>query len=266
MSATIPTTPVILGVSLKMYFGHQETLDWFTRISQIAAIHPAVSNNLATLFVLPSMPTLGIIGRMLSSTKVGLGAQDLYHQDKGAFTGEVGGAMLKELGCKYVEIGHAERRRLFGETDHDVALKVAAAVRNDLIPVLCVGEQNHVSVSEAAELCINQIRAAGSVAQADSIELLVAYEPVWAIGADSAAPDSHIIEVCALITEFLDSTKRFTGSRVIYGGSAGPGLLTRLHGNLAGLFLGRFAHDPDNIVKILDEVMAALEVEASSTV
>ena len=259
MAAAIPETPVILGVSLKMYFGHQETLDWCLRVAQIAAIHPAVAENLATIFVLPSMPTLGVVGSMLSSTRVGLGAQDLYHQDRGAFTGEVGGAMLRELGCQYVEIGHAERRKLFGETDHDVAEKLAAAVRNDLIPVLCVGEQNHVSVAEAAELCINQVRAAGSVSTKHKLELLVAYEPVWAIGADSPAPEPHIMEVCALIIAFLDSSERFKGSRVIYGGSAGPGLLTRLHGGLSGLFLGRFAHDPDNLVKILDEVLETLQ-------
>jgi triosephosphate isomerase len=266
MSATIPTTPVILGVSLKMYFGHQETLDWCRRVAQIAAIHPAVSKNLASVFVLPSMPALGLVSSMLASTKVGLGAQDLYHQDKGAFTGEVGGAMLSEIGCKYVEIGHAERRKLFGETDQDVAEKLAAAVRNDLIPVLCVGEQNHVSAAEAAELCINQIRAAGAMLTEDKIELLVAYEPVWAIGADSPAPESHIVGVCSLIIEFLDSSDRFKGSRVIYGGSAGPGLLSRLHGGLSGLFLGRFAHDPDNIVKILDEVLEVLQPKTTSDV
>jgi triosephosphate isomerase len=266
MPAAIPTTPVMLGVSLKMYFGHQETLDWCRRVAQIAAVHPAVSRNLASVFVLPSMPTLGLVEGMLAGTKVGLGAQDLYHQDKGAFTGEVSGAMLSELGCKYVEIGHAERRKLFGETDHDVAEKLAAAVRNNLIPVLCVGEQNDVSASEAAELCINQIQAAGSVSTEGKIELVVAYEPVWAIGADSPAPESHIIDVCALIIEFLDSSERFEGSRVIYGGSAGPGLLTRLHGSLSGLFLGRLAHDPGNIVKILDEALEALQAETTPTV
>ena len=266
MSVSLPTTPLILGISLKMYFGHQETLDWCKRVSQVAAIHPAISDNLATIFVLPSMPTLGVVGSMLASTKVGLGAQDLYHQDKGAFTGEVGGAMLKELGCKYVEIGHAERRKLFGETDHDVAEKLAAALRNDLIPVLCVGEQNHVSPAAAAELCITQIKAAGLVATDKKIELLVAYEPVWAIGAESPAPETHIIDVCKIIAEFLDSSERFVGSRIIYGGSAGPGLLTRLQGNLDGLFLGRFAHNAENLKTILDEVSSSSVAKSSAVI
>jgi triosephosphate isomerase len=265
MTTTIPTSPVILGVSLKMYFSNQETLDWCKRVSQIAAIHPAVSNNLATLFVLPSMPTLGVIGSMLASTKVAVGAQDLYHQDKGAFTGEVGGPMLRELGCKYVEIGHAERRKLFGETDHDVAEKLSAALRNDLIPILCVGEQNHVSAEAAADLCINQITAAGSVSTDKNLDIIVAYEPVWAIGAEAPAPETHILDVCARITKFLASSDRFKNARVIYGGSAGPGLLTRLHGDLSGLFLGRFAHNTDNLVKILDEVVETFSSESLKT-
>jgi triosephosphate isomerase len=265
MTNSIPNTPVILGVSLKMYFGHQETLDWCKRVSQIAAIHPAVANNLASIFVLPSMPTLGVVGEMLSTTKVALGAQDLYHQDRGAFTGEVGGQILRELGCKYVEIGHAERRKLFGETDHDVAEKLAAAIRNNLIPVLCVGEQNHVSASVAADLCIKQIEASGSVTNAENLEIIVAYEPVWAIGAEAPAPENHILDVCTQITDFLSSSKRFKNSRVIYGGSAGPGLLTRLHGDLSGLFLGRFAHNTDNLVKILDEVVETFSSETLAT-
>jgi triosephosphate isomerase len=173
--------------------------------------------------------------------------------------------MLRELGCKYVEIGHAERRKLFGETDHDVAEKLSAALRNDLIPILCVGEQNHVSAEAAADLCINQIKAAGSVATDKNLDIIVAYEPVWAIGAEAPAPETHILDVCARITEFLASSDRFKNARVIYGGSAGPGLLTRLHGDLAGLFLGRFAHNTDNLVKILDEVVETFSSESLAT-
>lgn len=254
MPIDISTAPVILGVSLKMYLGQQETIQWCKRISQIAMIHPAVSSGLAKIFVLPSMPTLGVVSNVLASAGVGLGAQDLYHKDRGAFTGEVGGPMLRELGCEYVEIGHAERRKLFGETDHDVAEKLAAAVRNDLVPVLCVGEQNHVSPQAAADLCNAQIKSAIEYIGDKSLQVLVAYEPVWAIGADEPASTEHIVEVCKLIAQNLASNKQLSGSRVIYGGSAGPGLLTQLKGEVSGLFLGRFAHDPQNLVQVLDEV------------
>ena len=266
-----------------MYFGQQETIDWCKRVSQIAMIHPAVSNGLVKIFVLPSMPTLGVVSPVLQSAKVGLGAQDLFHKDRGAYTGEVGGLMLRELGCQYVEIGHAERRKLFGETDHQVAEKLAAAVRNDLIPVLCVGEQNHVSPKAAADLCINQLKAAVQFIEGKDVkgwvqyepvwaihtnghcisEIVVAYEPVWAIGAEEPASTSHIVEVSRLINEYLAQTKQFAGSRVIYGGSAGPGLLTELEGKVSGLFLGRFAHDTKNLVQVLDEVSALFAESAA---
>lgn len=263
MPIDISKAPVILGVSLKMYLGQQETIQWCKRISQIAMIHPAVSSGLAQIFVLPSMPTLGVVSNVLSSAGVGLGAQDLYHKDKGAFTGEVGGPMLREIGCEFVEIGHAERRKLFGETDHDVAEKLAAAVRNDLVPVLCVGEQNHVSPQAAAELCIAQIKSATEFIGGKQVQILVAYEPVWAIGADVPASKEHIIEVCKLIDKELVENKQLAGSRVIYGGSAGPGLLTELNGQVSGLFLGRFAHDPQNLAQVLDEVSAIFAESAA---
>lgn len=263
MPIDISTSPVILGVSLKMYLGQQETISWCKQISQIAVIHPAVSNGLAKIFVLPSMPTLGVVSGLLSTSGVGLGAQDLYHKDRGAYTGEVGGPMLRELGCAYVEIGHAERRKLFGETDHDVAEKFAAAVRNDLVPVLCVGEQNHVSPQAAAKLAIAQVKSAIEFIGDVPVQILVAYEPVWAIGADEPASKEHIVEVCKLISAYLVSNRQLAGSRVIYGGSAGPGLLTELKGGVSGLFLGRFAHDPQNLVQVLDEVSALFSESAA---
>lgn len=266
MPTTLPSTPVILGISLKMYFSHQETLDWCEKVLAIAENHPAVANDLATLFILPSTPALGAIDSMLANTKVQLGAQDLFHQDRGAFTGEVGGLMLRELGCSYVAIGHAERRDLFGETDHDVANKLAAALRNDLIPVLCVGEQNRTSADEAAEVCIKQIEASGVGSDLMDLAIVVAYEPVWAIGAEAPAPEAHILQVCSKITQFFATSDQFRNSRVIYGGSAGPGLLTRLHGDLSGLFLGRFAHDTDNLVKVLNEVVENFSTESLANV
>lgn len=254
MAAEISKSPVIIGISLKMYFGHQQTVDWCESVAEIARSHRAVIENHVQLFVLPSMPSLGTVAPILHNAGIGMGAQDLYHEDKGAYTGEVGGEMLRELGCDFVEIGHAERRRLFGETDEVVAEKTAAAIRNSLTPVLCVGEEENLSAMNAAALCIRQIEASGSKTD-DHIKLLVAYEPIWAIGAEKPASKSHIIEVCQKVSEFLNASGKFSGSRVIYGGSAGPGLLTELNGRIAGMFLGRFAHDPSNLVEILDEVV-----------
>ena len=130
---------ITLGVSLKAYLGYQQTVSWAAGVAEVIAGHrPDLE-----LFVLPSYPALAEVSRILAGTGVGLGAQNLAADDSGAQTGEVTGAMLVELGCRYVTVGHAERRSRFGESDDVVAAKIAAAFRHGLTPVLCVGETDH---------------------------------------------------------------------------------------------------------------------------
>lgn len=133
MPAPAPS-PVLLGVSLKMYFGHHQTLNWSRRIAALAERHPAVTSGAARLFVLPTFPALVPATGILAPYGVALGAQDIATEDSGPYTGEVGGPVLKEIGCRYAEVGHAERRRLYGEGDTVVAAKTAAALRNGLTP------------------------------------------------------------------------------------------------------------------------------------
>ncbi|GHH91937.1 triose-phosphate isomerase family protein [Streptomyces capillispiralis] len=243
--------PVLLGVSLKMYFGHHETLNWARRVAALADRHPAVTSGAARLFVLPAFPTLVPAAGILTPYGIGLGAQDIATEDTGPYTGEVGGPVLREIGCRYAEVGHAERRRMYGEGDTVVAAKTAAALRNRLTPVLCVGERDRGTPGEAAER---------TVAEAERLlrglegTVVLAYEPQWAIGAPEPASAEHITTVCGALRAWLDDQPQHTGSSVIYGGSAGPGLLTRLAGAADGLFLGRFAHDPANIEAVLDEL------------
>ncbi|CAM5511799.1 Triosephosphate isomerase OS=Streptomyces tendae OX=1932 GN=GUR47_05565 PE=3 SV=1 [Streptomyces tendae] len=148
MPAPAPS-PVLLGVSLKMYFGHHETLNWSRRIAALAERHPAVTSGAARLFVL-RLPGPGPRHRHPRPYGVALGAQDIATEDSGTYTGEVGGPVLKEIGCRYAEVGHAERRRLYGEGDTVVAAKTAAALRNGLTPVLCVGERDEADPADAA--------------------------------------------------------------------------------------------------------------------
>jgi triosephosphate isomerase len=246
----------ILGVSLKMYLTHRDTVQWARQVAEIARKHPAVLSGAAELFVLPSFPSIPACVEVFADSQVRVGAQDLATADAGAYTGEVSGRVLAELGCSYAEVGHAERRRLFAETDDIVALKVVAALRNSLIPVMCVGEPALTTPALAAQACIRELGVVVNAATTRGLpaQLVVAYEPQWAIGAREPAPAEYIAEVCRSISDWLAATRATAGSRVIYGGSAGPGLLTRLGDSVDGLFLGRFAHDPKALTAILDEV------------
>jgi triosephosphate isomerase len=241
-------TPTLVGVSLKMYFGHAQTLDWIARVGAIARSHPAVVDGAVELFVIPGFVSIAPSIAALAGSNVLVGAQDLAAADVGAFTGEVSGTELAEVGVRVVEVGHAERRSLFGETDEVVAAKTAAALRNGLAPVLCIGETTHSTPTDAAAECLRQLESA--LADAAPGRVIVAYEPVWAIGAAEPADPDYVSAVCAQLHAAVADRP---GSAVIYGGSAGPGLLTRLGSEVDGLFLGRFAHDTDALARVLDE-------------
>jgi triosephosphate isomerase len=244
-------TPVItLGVSLKMYFGYRRTLDWCQAIAAQLAAHEGVRSGAIEVFVIPSHPTLAPVLDIFDGL-ARVGAQNLFWEDEGAYTGEVSPRMLREMGCSVAEIGHAERRRYFAETDQQIADKTVGAWRNGLTPVLCLGEATRGSADAAVRACLQQLDASLASARRDGLngELILAYEPQWAIGAATPASAHYIGQVC----QALRLATADQGVRIIYGGSAGPGLLSQLDGQVDGLFLGRFAHDPAAFASILDE-------------
>jgi triosephosphate isomerase (TIM) len=245
---------VTVGVSLKMYFGPRRAGEWFGQVAELARGHQAVASGAVELFVIPSFTAIPAALAAFDGSRVVIGAQNLFWEDEGAFTGEVSGSELAELGVGVVEVGHAERRRLFGETDAVVARKAAAALRNGLSPVLCIGETARMSSADAAAACRAQLTAA--VLEAPGGRLIVAYEPVWAIGVELPAPLDHIAAVCAELRSAVSELPHRAGSSVIYGGSAGPGLLSALGGGVDGIFLGRFAHHPAALAAVLDEAGA----------
>jgi triosephosphate isomerase len=242
------TTPTLVGVSLKMYFGHARTLDWIDQIGALARTRAAIIGGSVELFVIPGYLAIAAACANLAGTGVRVGAQDLATADSGAFTGEVSGVELAELGVTVVEVGHAERRALFGETDEIVAAKTEAALRNGLVPLICIGEIARTTPENAASDCLRQLESA--IAMASPGRVIVAYEPVWAIGAEAPAEPAYVREVCVRLRLALDTRP---GSSVIYGGSAGPGLLTDLGADVDGVFLGRSAHDPAALERVLDE-------------
>lgn len=238
-----------------MYFDTAQAAEWCAAVAELARRHDALTSGTVALFVLPSFTALTTAIDIFAGTSVSVGAQDLFWEDHGAFTGEVNGADLRGVGCTLVEIGHAERRRILGETDNIIGKKLAAAVRNSLVPVLCVGEVEQCSVVEAGEWCIRQLETILDSRSAGASPMLVAYEPEWAIGAERAASITHVSGVSARLREWLSLRPGLEKSRVIYGGSAGPGLLAQLGYAVDGLFLGRFAHDPLSLERVLDDAL-----------
>lgn len=173
--------------------------------------------------VAPSFPCLRVVADRLAGTPVRLGAQDAHWQDQGAFTGEVSPRMLAEMGVHFVIVGHSERRTHFGDTDERVQRKVAAVRRHGMVPVLCVGEMEHERdegrtlpvVERQMRLGLSEIPSAGGT------ELVIAYEPVWAIGTGRTPTPEQVQEVHRLIREQLASLygPAAFAVRVLYGGS-----------------------------------------------
>ncbi len=175
----------------------------------------------------PPFTALSAVAELLKGTDIGLGAQDMYWEEQGAFTGEVSPLMVKEL-CQYVIIGHSERRALFGETDETVNRKIKAALAHGLVPIVCVGEnlaQNEAG--ETVEFISGQIRAALDGLTADQVKgMVIAYEPIWAIGTGKAATgeDANRIiaqSIRAPIAKLYDEATAQT-VRIQYGGSVKP--------------------------------------------
>jgi triosephosphate isomerase len=259
-----------VGVSTKMYLGYRESLDWLERLRHEADSRPALAAGRVVPFVIPSFPVLPGAVAMLADSPLILGAQNCGWAD-GPWTGEVAPSMLAELGVRLVEIGHAERRAHFGESDAVVALKVRAADDAGLTPLLCVGEDSagtgsggagsagtgsggaSADAGAAARFVYRQIEAANGGDWALASRLIIAYEPVWAIGAAEPADASYVSDVVSHLRARL-AVHGLPDLPVIYGGSAKPGLLPRL-GGVSGLFLGRFAHDAANFGRVLDEAL-----------
>ncbi|WP_308220548.1 triose-phosphate isomerase family protein [Humibacter sp. RRB41] len=251
------TPAITIGVSLKMYFGHAEATTWFGRVADAVRTHRGIASGAVRLIVIPTYLQVLPALETFAASPVLVGAQDVAAADSGACTGEVSAAELAEVGVSFAEIGHAERRSMFGETDEIVATKASAALRNGLTPLLCVGETSNLTAADATAATVAQMEA--GLAGAPDGAVIVAYEPVWAIGAAEPAPREHIARVCTGLLAALGTLPGRSGSAVIYGGSAGPGLLTGLGDAVDGLFLGRFAHDVDALVDVLDEASALAE-------
>lgn len=193
-------------------------------VSSIAAASHALSHVRLVLF--PPFVYLDHVARLITQTPVGLGAQNVSQYDCGAYTGEIAASMLRDCGCDYVIVGHSERRQLFNETSASVAQKVLAALNAGLTPILCVGEmlterERGLTESVVAAQLQSVVECVGA---ANVARIVVAYEPVWAIGTGKAATPEQVEVVHAFIRAFLASVDRVHGESVsiLYGGSVKP--------------------------------------------
>ena len=217
-------------------------------------------NSLSTVdrVLCPPFVSLYSAGELVRGTNIELGAQNMYHEKDGAFTGEISAAMLCDLGCKYVIIGHSERRTYFGETDETVNKKTAAARTAGLIPIVCVGETlAEYESGRTAEVVSRQIRAGLKGLEAEfAPKIVVAYEPVWAIGTGRA---SNGVDANAVIRDHIrkpmaemygEATAQAV--RVLYGGSVTAANAAEFFGqpDIDGALVGGASLKVEEFVKI----------------
>lgn len=238
----------LIGTSWKMNLTPSEAGAWFAAAGPRLA---AMTDR--DLFVLPPFPAIPAARAAFASTAVAWGAQDVHPDDRGAHTGDVSAPMLADLGCTFVEVGHSERRRDHREGDALLAAKVAAIRRWSMTPLLCVGERTRGPVAAATRVITRQLRGALGDLDADGLDgVVVAYEPVWAIGVGAqAAPLEHIEAAHLTIRRWL-RRRNASATRVLYGGSVdteNARAIVSLPG-VDGLFVGRAALDPAAFVRI----------------
>ena len=235
----------LVGTSWKMNLTPSRAAGYCTYLRSLVA---GVEDR--TLFVLPPFPAISAVREVLAGSNVAWGAQDVHPDDEGAHTGDVSAPMLADLDCAFVEVGHHERRRDYHEDDGLVAAKVAAIQRWGMTAILCVGEETKTTPDAARAHLLGQLRFVDGF---DPAQLVVAYEPAWAIGVGSErAPSEWIGAMHEAIHERLEAAGA-GAVPVIYGGSvdaAGAGEILNSHG-VDGLFVGRYALTPEGFAEIV---------------
>jgi triosephosphate isomerase len=210
------------------------------------------------IMIAPAFPALEAVAAALKSTPIALGAQDLFWEDEGAYTGQVAPRMLVAGGCRYVIIGHSERRQYFAETDETVCRKLQAAVRAGLAPVMCVGEtEKEREAGQTFTVLDKQLKNGLESLIADELaSLVIAYEPVWAIGTGKTATTEQAQEahryIRAQVAGLLDATLA-SAMRILYGGSVKPENISELMAmaDIDGALVGGASLKPDVFSKIV---------------
>jgi len=210
------------------------------------------------IMIAPSFTSLYPVGKILVNSNIKLGAQNIYYQKEGAFTGEISASMLLSSGCLYVIIGHSERRELFQEIDEEVNKKIIYSINSGLIPILCVGESEaQRDVGDTFKILDKQIELGlKDIFAVDLKSLVIAYEPVWAIGTGKTATDEQAQEVHKFLRRKIETKfgKSLAESiRILYGGSVKPTNIKKLMEmpDIDGALVGGASLDAKTFLKIL---------------
>lgn len=251
-----PRKPIISG-NWKMHHNH------FEAIQTVQKLHYRLESDdyeAVEVTVHPPFTDIRSIQTLIEGDKmkIGLGAQNCHWEEKGAFTGEIAPAMLAKLDVGYVIVGHSERRELFGETDESVNKKVKAVIANKMVPIMCCGETLDERESGTAEAKVEgQVRdGLAGLSPAVVAGLVVAYEPIWAIGTGKTATAQDAQAMCAKVRDVVrdvHGAEAAAGVRVQYGGSVKPGNIAELMGqsDIDGALVGGASLNADEFAAIV---------------
>lgn len=246
-------TPLIAG-NWKMFKTAGEAAETARRL---VALTGGVTH--ADVMIAPPFTALSAVSAVIADSNIFMGAQNMFWADQGAFTGEISAPMLTDVGCRFVILGHSERRQLFGESDDLIAKKVKAALDADLMPVLCVGEtETERETKKTFSILDKQVGNGleGLILESDHAPV-IAYEPVWAIGTGKTAHPEQVEEVHAFLRDWIAG--RFGKPlaetvRIIYGGSVKPENITALMKlpDIDGALVGGASLDPETFIRIIN--------------
>ncbi len=243
-------TPIIAG-NWKMNKTIEEAIELVREIKN------SLKDDVETVVCVP-FTALSQVKKELSGTKLKLGAQNMHWEENGAFTGEISALMLKEIGVDYVIIGHSERRQYFGETDETVNKKIKAALKHNINPIVCVGEtleqrENNIE-REVVETQV--LKALNDIDKEDMGKIVIAYEPIWAIGTGKTATSEEANDMIAFIRKILkDKYQQDVADkvRIQYGGSVKPSNITEImnQSDIDGALVGGASLKSEEFIKLV---------------
>ncbi len=245
--------PIIAG-NWKMYKTAAEAVEFVRDLKPLVA-----GARHCEIVICPPYTSLEVLAPALAGTGISLGAQNMFWEAEGAYTGEISPGMLSAAGCRYVILGHSERREYFGESDEIINRKIKAALINGLIPIFCVGEKLAQREEGVTTQVVRKQVTGGlaGIAAADAARMVIAYEPVWAIGTGKTSSSQDAEEVISFIrgvVEELYGPGSAADVRLQYGGSVKPGNARELMGmsNIDGALVGGASLDPVSFAQIVN--------------